>query len=189
VGEGLAREALAEAQAVGDAVLEGRIRDSLAYQLMNRGDIAGALVAIREAVALHRREKQNMSLAESLNALAGVEYATGDPDGADGHIREAFRVHVEDRNLVGMAFALRLIGVVAARGGRYARAVTLTAASVRWEQELGGGPPEFVRRQYIDPDAVGREHLAEEEYEHARARGTAMSLEEAVAFALEEEPV
>jgi tetratricopeptide (TPR) repeat protein len=186
VGEYLAREALAEAQAVGDAVLEGRIRDSLAYQHMNRGDMAGALVAIREAVTLHRREEQNMSLAESLNALAAVEYATGDPDSADRHVQEAFRVHVEDRNLVGVAFALRLMGVVAVREARHARAVTLTAASVRWEHELGGGPPEFVRRQYTDPDAVGREHLTEEEYEAAAARGRAMSLDEAVAFALEE---
>jgi predicted ATPase len=187
-GEDLAREALAEARAAGDTVLEGRIRGGLAYQYMVRGDVAGALVATREAVALHRREGQIMSLAESLNALAAVEYASGDPAGADGHIREAFRIHLEDRNLVGVAFALTLMAVVAIREERYARAVTLTAASARWQEELGGGPPGFVRRYFIDPDAVGREHLTEDEYQRALARGRAMSLDEAAVFALEEAP-
>jgi predicted ATPase/class 3 adenylate cyclase len=185
-GEDLAREALAEAQSVGDVVLEGRIRDSLAYQHMVRGDFAGALAAIREAVALHRREGQNMSLAESLNALAAVEYATGDPDSADRHVREAFRIHLDDRNPVGVAFALHLMAVVEIREERYARAVTLAASSSRWQEELGGGPPGFVRRHYIDPDAAAREHLTDEEYERAFARGRGMTFDEAVAFALEE---
>jgi predicted ATPase len=187
-GEGLAREALAEAQAVGDTVLEGRIRDGLAYQHMVRGDIAGAIIAIREAVALHRREGQNMSLAETLNSLAAVEYASGDPESADRHVREGFRIHLEDRNRVGLAFALTLMAIVEAREERYARAVTLAAASARWQEELGGGPPQFVRQFFIDPDAVAREHLTAEQYERAAVRGRAMSLDEAVTFALEEEP-
>ncbi|HJV03888.1 MAG TPA: tetratricopeptide repeat protein [Actinomycetota bacterium] len=185
-GGELAHEALAEAQAVGDVLLEGRIRDGLAYQHMIQGDIDGALEAIREAVALHRREGQNMSLAESLNALAAVEYATGEPDSADRHVQEAFRIHIDDRNLVGAAFALNLMAIVAIRNDRPARAVTLTAASARWQEELGGGPPEFVRHTFIDPDAVARERLTDEEYERAAARGRAMGLDEAVAFALEE---
>jgi tetratricopeptide (TPR) repeat protein len=187
-GEELAREALALARAVGDTLLEGRIRDGLAYQHMVRGDLAGALVAIREAVALHRREGDTMSLAETLNSLAAVEYATGDPASADEHVREAFLIHLEDRNLVGVAFALTLMAVVAIREERYARAVTLAAASARWQEELGGGPPEFARRHFIDPDAAAREHLTDEEYERAVARGRAMTFDEAVAFALEKGP-
>jgi hypothetical protein len=120
--------------------------------------------------------------------LSAVEYATGEPASADRHVHEGFRIHVEDRNLMGVAFGLTPMAVVAVRAERYAQAVTLTAASNRWQEELGVGPPEFVRRYYVDADAVAREHLTEEEYERAAARGRAMSLDEAVAFALEEEP-
>jgi predicted ATPase/class 3 adenylate cyclase len=185
---GLAQEALAAAQAAGDSLLEGRIRISLAYQHIIQGDPARAVVALREALALHQRLGERMSLGETLMALAAVEYATGDPVSADGHVREGFRTHVKDGNLIGTAFGLTPMGIVAAREGRYARAVTLAAASSRLQEEFGGGPPPFVRRQYVDPMAVAREHLDEEEYEDAAARGRAMSFEEAVAFALEEEP-
>jgi predicted ATPase/class 3 adenylate cyclase len=186
--ESLTREALVAAHEAGDALLEGRIHVGLAYLHMIRGDPAGAVVAIRDAVALQRQEGDKMSLAESLMALAAVEYATGEPASADRHVQEAFRTHIEDRNLIGAAFGLTPMAVVALRAKRYARAVTLAAASARWQDELGGGPPPFVRKYYVDPEQAAREHLTEDEYEAAVAQGRAMSFDQAVAFALEENP-
>jgi predicted ATPase/class 3 adenylate cyclase len=184
--EGLTREALAEAQAAGDVYLEGRIRDGIGLQHMTRGEHPEALAAIGEAVAFHRRTGQKASLGEALNSLAAVEYAVGDHANADRHVREAFLTHLQEGNLVAIAFGLTIMAGVAVRGQGYARAAALAAASARWQEELGGGPPGFVRAYYIDPEAEAREHLTGEEYERAAARGRAMSLDEAAAFALEE---
>jgi tetratricopeptide (TPR) repeat protein len=186
--EGLTREALGEARAAGDAYLEGRIRDSMGFEYMIRGDHARALVAIEEAVAFHRRVGQKASLAENLNALAALEFARGDRASGDRHTREAFLTHLDQGNLVGTAFALIPLAVAAAGHGRFARAATLATASARWQEELGGSPPAFVRSYYVDPDAIAREHLSEEEYERAVENGRTMSFDQAVAFALEEEP-
>jgi predicted ATPase/class 3 adenylate cyclase len=179
-------EALVEAQAAGDRILEASIRNGLAFQLMLTEDYPAAATAIREVISLHRAAGDRMYLGESLLALAATEFLTGDTAAAAEHMREALLIDREIGYLIGITSSFRPLAVVAGREERHARAAILVGAAGRWRDELGGGPPDHVMGMFGDPEPAAREHLGDEEYERRVGEGRAMSLDEAVAFALEE---
>jgi predicted ATPase/class 3 adenylate cyclase len=180
-------DALVEAQAAGDRALEASIRNGLAFQHMLGGDLAAAREAIEEVIVLHRDAGDLMFLAETLLALAAVDFFEGDLVASTRRIKEGMRINVEIRYVMGVAVTFYPLAVAAVHQERYVRAAILIGASNRWQEELGGGPPAFVLEMFGNPEVAARDHLDTEEFERTLAEGRAMSFDEAVAFALEEE--
>jgi hypothetical protein len=78
---------------------------------------------------------------------------------------------------------LKLMAAFELALGRPERAVRIAAASMRWVRELGGELPETLT-QAGDPLTGSLAFLTADEHARGVEEGTAMSLEEAVAYAI-----
>lgn len=114
-----------------------------------------------------------------------MEYLAGDVEAARHHLLEALRIQAELGTPMGLSASLFLLAVLAMHDGQHRRAAGLLGAAARIRQDLGGGMPSVVTDQHADPEAGARQALGDDQYEQARAEGYAMTLDEAVAFALQ----
>jgi hypothetical protein len=90
----------------------------------------------------------------------------------------------EADNSLGIALVLQILGELEIMEGGFERAVRLAGASDAIRQSIGGGaPPELM--QIEDPRGRARERMSDEEVGRAWAEGRAMSLDDALAYAME----
>jgi tetratricopeptide (TPR) repeat protein len=152
---------------------------------IHRHDLPRAREALLEYLA-HESLKNPVGIANANCNLALVAIYEGDRDEADFRCREALvgaRVH---RPKPTIAEALLSLGAVAAMDGDDERAVRLRGAAEAIKAAMEAplyAPEEFVVERYLDPAAA---RLPAEFREPASALGSAMSLDEAIAYALDE---
>jgi predicted ATPase len=183
--EELLRESLAMAKGE-DPLLGAQIETALGYlEAFFRGNPTAAIEPIERALATYRELGDAFLVAENLTALAGISMLTGDMETAKAKVREAARVLAEPISLMFPTMLVPL-ALVENHDGRHWRAAVLLGASARLKEEMGGGPPSFLLPFFGDAEAGAKQALGDQGYERARAEGYAMSLKEAVAFALEE---
>jgi non-specific serine/threonine protein kinase len=182
--ERLLRESLVEENGT-DPALTGQIWRSLGFLEVFRGNVTAGFEPIERSIAIHRELGNRIFLAEDLTGLGAMKALTGDIESAEDLLKEAVLLEAETENPMTMVGTLFLLAVAAVHHDRHRRAASLLGASARIRDDLGGGPPAVVTAQH-KPDSDARQALGDEEYERARAEGYAMTLDEAVAFALEE---
>jgi predicted ATPase/class 3 adenylate cyclase len=183
--EQLLRESLAQIEGK-DIALTAQIWRSLGYIEVFRSDPVAALELTERSIALHREIGNRLFLAEDLTGLAYIKVAADDLTGATDLLREAVKMQTEaEPPMLYFAGSLFVLALVAIREGRHRRAARLLGAASRVRHDLGGGPPATI---YLrdDPESDVRRVLGDQEYEQARAEGYAMSLDEAITFALDE---
>jgi non-specific serine/threonine protein kinase len=90
--------------------------------------------------------------------------------------------------LLELAQALEDFAVLAGRQREVGRAIRLLGAAEAFCETLGASPPVAVPVEYHRTVAEGRANLGEEAFAAAWAAGRALSVDEAVAYALQEEP-
>ena len=105
---------------------------------------------------------------------------------AEGHLREALAMAREARDPQHSAGALTHLALVANERGWYERAAQLIGGADRRKDEGASAPPAEIAQQMGDPEVEARNALGDQAFEAARAEGYAMTLDEAVAFALQE---
>ena len=88
---------------------------------------------------------------------------------------------------VGRMGFFKLVAALDLRLGRPERAAVLAGAAERHRDEVGGELPEHMI-QAGDPSEEARSALSELQHGRALAKGRAMTTDEAVAYALEDEP-
>ncbi|MGH2995718.1 MAG: ATP-binding protein, partial [Gaiellaceae bacterium] len=126
-------------------------------------------------------------LARGLLSRGLVACRQGHDEQAAALQREALELarEVGDRGCI--AWCLAGLGTLAAAAGQPERAVRLLAAAELLRDSIGGPLHPIDQREYESVAAAVRAELGAERFASVRAEGQAMALEQAVAYALEQQ--
>jgi len=151
-----------------------------------QGDNFAARRFYEESIAAaHELGEQNM-VAYALNGLAHVLYLEREPAEAQRNYRESLLVSQEIGEKRVIAYCLEGFAKVAARYGNADQAAHLLGAAEALRQAIAA-PLSGAERSELDQDViVTRNRLGERIFEAAWAEGRAMTMEQAIDFALKE---
>ncbi|HLF27902.1 MAG TPA: tetratricopeptide repeat protein [Anaerolineae bacterium] len=168
-------------------------RRAIAVSLNNLGnvaldqrDYAEARARLEEAVALQRQVGDKAYIANSLNNLGNVARAQGDSALARALYRESLTINWEIGDRWAIAYLLEDIGSMAALQGRPKQALRLIGAAAALREAIGSplSPAEQAKlEQLLQPTLHPLDEAAQAA---ARTEGQALSLEQAIAYALSE---
>jgi predicted ATPase/class 3 adenylate cyclase len=196
-------ESLAAARAVGGRGGVGTALASLGWVAEARGDPDSARERYAEALGLFRDLGARLRYVDVLVTLAGLALDAGQTGEARRNVREALddvRVRMAEAGEsrlrlfeFGVAEVLHALACLAAIDRQPERALRLAAAAVAvhpawradWWSAWGHHPLVGRADRWL---AVAREALDQPSQDAAWANGQAMTLEQAVAYALEEAP-
>jgi predicted ATPase/class 3 adenylate cyclase len=145
-------------------------------------DYAAAKPFLEEAQALFRRSDDRFMLAWSTHTLGLVAVGTGNYEMGKRWFSEALQLFVEAKDVSGITLQLDNLSVIARREGDPVRATRLAAAAVAQQASTGTGLGGLLSQR---EGRTGREGLDEKEAATAWAEGQALTLEEAIAYALD----
>jgi non-specific serine/threonine protein kinase len=192
LGEALAlRRELGDERGVASALL------SLGMVAHFQGEPERAVALVEEGLALSRRVGASAGpVALGLRRLGLLAALQGRPDRAEGLLRQALTLYrdmaPEPASMtapVGMAACLAVLACVASAQGRARRAARLFGAAERALESLPHVPaPSRHREAYQRAVAAARAALGEAAFAAVRAAGRAMALEDAVDYALADDP-
>jgi hypothetical protein len=146
-----------------------------------------ALAALDQSVALARSGASSVVLPQALCYAALVAASLGDADGARARFSDVVEESLRNDDWAMLAQSLEVaVDIFSYRGEAHAAAVLAgtvetTLAPQRFPDVASRGPGLAVRTANL---ARARQTLGDRRYEQARAKGVAMSREDALAFAL-----
>jgi DNA-binding CsgD family transcriptional regulator len=159
---------------------------SLACVTAVAGDEPAAAAAIAETRAMLGRRHQAITLATLGYAEAVLAWHRGELAEAEHLARAAVQQWHQCCDRIDACDGVELLGVLAAARERPADAARLLAAAAETRPGLGYLTPGFTAGRRAAARAAGdvREALGAEEFARAWAQGQALTLDEAVAFAV-----
>ncbi len=164
----------------------------LAHVAQLRGDFERAKQLHQQSVEVFQRSRYGVSqVAESAEGLGECALGQGDPRLARTYFRQALASLLAYRaNATAATTLWCLAGLASADAleGRAQRAARLWGAAEHLRTSIGARPAPAARATRERLMAAVREELGEAAYADAWAEGEAMSLDEAVAYALEDMP-
>ena len=182
-GQALLDEAVAIYRRLGDEAGIARCLWGLGqiYSYLESND--RAINAIEEAIDLFRRLDDRFGLGWALFVRASIALKTDDTETAGSIDREALKFFADARDVTGVVLVLESMAEVARRKGTSLRAERLAGAAAAQEATSGAGLGTVVgtREGWRKGAALSDAEAA------ARADGQAMTLEQAVAYALADE--
>jgi hypothetical protein len=151
------------------------------------GDLTSARSLFEEGTAIHRYFGQLWAMAWCQLGAGIVALAQGDQAAARSLYTEALNTFREHDDREGSAFALERFATLAAAAGQSETVARLLGAAEALREAIEFPLPPVDRTEYYDR-LVGETRIAlgEERYAAAWDAGRALSLEEAIAFALDE---
>jgi hypothetical protein len=173
---------------------------SLGALALHRGDRRAARGRFEEALARAREVGNKEQIAGLLLRLAGLAHCEGDEATAHRQAQEALHLSHQLHNVRRAYHALEWLSLVAGAQAEWGRAVRLAAAARRAREQdcaatvafpLGAAFPLGLAPASDDLQAglaAARRALGEPAFAAAWAQGQAVSLEQAIASALEEMP-
>ena len=175
-------EALTLFRKVGDESGVASVLWGMGLSYFQAHDFRGAVPILEETEALNRKLDNRFNLGWTLHTLGRCLFELGDVERARGKWLEAIHVFQSAGDVPGLLFQVDNFSVVAAHDGDLVRAARLSAAAKAHEQSSGAVLINFVQDQLprVDLDQLGAEKLAK-----ASAEGRAMTLDQAIAYALE----
>jgi predicted ATPase len=187
-GEMIFRECL-ELADPNDHHLLGRIWTALGFMAMSKsvGGEPERREPIDKAIAIYRGLGDRLMLASNLITLGALEYTYGRFDAARDILYEAAVLATEaaDSPII-FAGLLTPLAIMAVHDGLHRRAAFLLGALQMMNEHAGGSAPEVSNVAFGDPEADARAALGDEEFERSWAEGYSSTVDEAVAFALEQ---
>jgi predicted ATPase/class 3 adenylate cyclase len=151
-----------------------------------RGDYASARASQEESLAIQRDIGDKKMMAFSLTSLGMVAASENrDFSSARANLAEGLMIRKEIGNRRDIAYSLRAFAWLASKESNPGRATSLWGAEERVREEIGALLAPGEHEEYDRLVADVRLTLGEEAFSAARAAGYAMTLEEAVALALE----
>ena len=178
----LLTEALALFRELGDNGRVARALWGLGNASYFQQDYAAAKPALEEAQALSRKLDDRFNLAWSTHTLGLVAVNTDEIAAAKKHFLEALQLFLEAQDVSGMTLQLDNLSVIARREGDPVRATRLAAAAVAQQAATGTGLGGLLSFQ---EGRTGREGLSEADAARAWAEGQTLSLDQAVAYAID----
>jgi predicted ATPase/class 3 adenylate cyclase len=179
-------ESLALYQQTGDRWGVALALNSLGFLALREGEDAAAITRFEEALALLREEGDTTLMAGSLHNLALVAQGQGDTRQAATLFKGSLVRFRDLGNTLGVAWCLEALAAFAGAEGRHERAVRLAAAVQVLVDATGFRPRPEDRAEHDHILDTARASLGDEPFSAALAAGRAMTLEQAVAEALEE---
>lgn len=185
-----ARRALDEATKIFEELGD---RSGAAWSINQQGDIAreqGNLTAARElyqqALSAFQETGDRWGCARSLTDLGCIDCEEGKHSTAHAAYREAMGIFVDLGHRRGMARALEGCACLALARGHAARAVRLAAAAAHLRRLISAPLPQAEQLKLDRTLLPAWESLTGPEGNSAWAEGSAMDLEEAIQYSLEE---
>jgi hypothetical protein len=152
-----------------------------------QGDLERAKATSEEAAAMLREQKYLSYLADALDNLGWVALLRDESERARTLYIERIQLRLDTGDNLGAPDDLEGLACVAAARGETERAARLFGASEALSEEMGA-PPESGESALQEPYlAAARSQLDEASWQEAWAQGQAMTLEEAISYALDEE--
>jgi predicted ATPase/DNA-binding SARP family transcriptional activator len=178
-------EARQRMEAVGNRVGLARALEFMAAVAMWRGDRQAGRPLLEERLALCRKLGDSDLLIHALGAMGHLARDEGDYARAYRFYEESLALRRKSGYLLALAQSLEDLAVLAGREQQAERAIRLLGAGEAFCETLGAQPPVAVLAEYERTISEGRAALGEAAFAAAWAAGRTMSLEQAVAFALE----
>jgi tetratricopeptide (TPR) repeat protein len=151
-----------------------------------RGDDERAEALFEESLAMSRELKDTYGAAISLMSLGDVATRRGDHGRARALLKESLVVFNELGARVNIAECLEILSGMAGALGDDARATRLWGAADALREAIGSPWPPAERRLHEPYLTATRSHADEAVWARAWEEGRAMTMEEAVAYALED---
>jgi DNA-binding CsgD family transcriptional regulator len=158
--------------------------------LLIRGDRERATRKFEEALALGRRRADRLATSIALYNLAQLALGEADHELALNTLTEGSTLSLQMGDLANLSYFLEGLAVVAASRGEAGRSARLFGAAEGSMEEAGGPVYNYYmpdRALYERTQAAARSRLDDAAWTAAWAEGRAMSPEEAVEHALEQE--
>jgi predicted ATPase/transcriptional regulator with XRE-family HTH domain len=179
-------ECLELRRTLGDRPGIASVLNNLGEVARGQGDLAEARLLYEESLALCRALGDQAGVANALSNLGYVLHRLGQRRRAFALIGEALRLRYAAGNQRGIAECLAGIAGLANSQGAAKRAARLFGALHRLLEETGIHLHPIDRREHDRYAAAARERLGQDAWNAAFAAGRALTLEEAVAEALQD---
>lgn len=182
----MALESLRSARETGDPWLEGLPHALFGEIARNRGDYREAQIQYTKSLILMQQAGDERNAAFMLHNLGQVAQRQGDYARARELHVEALKMHLKSRPARAVAFGLDMLAGVAGACGKHLKAARLLGAAEALRQ-AAGNPVEVTEMQfYTGIISQARLGLDEQSFTSAWIDGYAMTMEQAVAYALQE---
>jgi tetratricopeptide (TPR) repeat protein len=164
------------------------IVNGLALVALYRRDLERAQRLFEESLARFQGLEHTYGIAWALHYLGRVDHLRGDGDRAMARLAEGLRMRQALSDRPGIAGSLEGIAAVALARGHVERAARLFGAAARLRDAIHA-PLSPAERLHHDLEVeAARAGFGDEAFAAAWAAGRAMTLEQAVAYALDEQP-
>jgi predicted ATPase len=170
---------------LGDLVGLARTLEVIAGLPLRRGDPRTARSLLEERLAICRKLGKATLLVHALGGMGHLERDEGNHARARSLYAESLVLRRELDDRFALAQSLEDLAALAGREQQTARAVRLLGAGEAFCETLGARPPVAMAAEYERTVAEGRATLGEAAFAAAWTVGRALSLEEAIACALE----
>jgi predicted ATPase/DNA-binding SARP family transcriptional activator/DNA-binding CsgD family transcriptional regulator len=182
----LLEEGVALAREVGDAVILARLVLSLGYEVLLEGDYDRGAALSEEAATLFRERGHKSGLEFALDNLGEAALLQGDHQRARMYYEESLVVCKQLGNKWVASRSLEGLACISGAEGAYERASKLFGAAEALGEAVGLQPTpveDALRERYLP---MTRSRLNETAWQGEWAQGRAMSIEEAIGYALSE---
>ncbi len=160
--------------------------NNLGVALTLRGRWRDALPLLHEALRLCERAEDQQGVARLLLNIGVAEREAGDYDAATRVIARSLRLWHELGGVWDIVDCLADLAAVAVAQGRHERAARLMGATDSLRRSINTPPASYEEDTVAAATRAARSALGPERFVDLWERGEAMSLEETLAFALEE---
>ena len=150
-------------------------------------DYAVARSVLRECIEICRQIGDNWLLSLPYRHLGYMELRAANYEQATALFKEGLSALRDVKEKWFIARAVETLAISSAMQGDYVRAARLFGAGETLREAAGASVQEFYRPDYDRGIVAAREGTDRAAWEDARAQGSAMTLDEAVSYALEEQ--
>jgi predicted ATPase/class 3 adenylate cyclase len=180
-------EALALSRELGDTRSMGFELSGLGEIALRQGDYARATRLLEESLDLRRQLGNKWGVGVSLGTLGWVALCEGDWDRAIARLGESLEVRQEIGDKGGCAWCLERLAEVALARGNPEKATRLLSAAAAVRISLGSVIDPADQAEYQNIRTTLRTELGEEQFAAIWNEGRALTLDRAIAYALEEQ--
>ena len=167
------------------------VRNRLGTLLLIQGDHDRAATTIEEGLAFARKLGDRLVINDALYVLAQIAQARGDHDLAARRFEEGVALSAEMGDRANLGYFLEGLAVVAGVRGEAKRSVCLFGAAEGLLEAVEAPDYDYFepnRSLYEHTKAAMRSQLGESAFEEKWDKGQALTFEQAVKYALEDEP-
>jgi len=176
-------EALELARHLRDPRMEKKALVGIGFGELCRGELDRAEEALEQARLVETESPSTHALV--LDNLGLVALARGDLDGANAHLRAAVSLRRGSSSLQLKVFSLTSMVALLARRGRMKEAATVAAAATHACEASGMTLDAYTTNLVQSAVAAARQSIATVEFDAVWSRGLTMSVEDALALALQ----